>query len=113
MSVKLNPKGIQELKEQLALKLYEGCVDGADILRDNTPIDTKRLWKSTRPLEPTINKFVIRCGIVAGGQSLQGITRETTITRDVVYAIFVNNRTGYIDNCMTEIVNAIEGKLSD
>lgn len=112
MTIKLNQKGIEQLKKQLATKLYDGCSDGAEILRDNTPIDTKRLWKSTRPVEVSINREVIRSGIVAGGLSLTGILRETTIQKDVVYAIFVNNRTGYIDNCIASIVNAIEGELN-
>lgn len=113
MSIQLNQKGIEQLKKELASKLYDGCCDGAEILRDNTPIDTKRLWKSTRPIDVNINRETIRSGIVAGGVSLTGILRETTIQKDVVYAIFVNNRTGYIDNCMASIGSAIEGKLSD
>lgn len=113
MPVTLNQKGIDALKIKLGLKLYEACSDGAAILRDETPIDTKRLWKSTRPIGVSIARNFIRSGIIAGGLSIPGITREQDIKRDVVYAIYVNNRTGYIDNCIPSIVDAIERRLSD
>lgn len=113
MPVTLNRKGIDALKINLGLKLYDACNEASEILRDNTPIDTKRLWRSTRPIAISINRDAIRSGIVAGGMSLKGITREQTITRDVVYAIYVNNRTGYIDNSMPLIIEAIERRLGD
>lgn len=113
MAITLNQKGIDALKIQLGLKLYEACNDASAILRDNTPIDTKRLWKSTRPMGISVSRNAIRCGVVAGGLSLKGINREQTISKDVVYAIYVNNRTNYIDNSMPAIVDAIERRLSD
>ncbi len=113
MSVKLNHKNIEALKIQLGLKLYEGCNDAAEVLKDNTPIDTKRLWKSTRPIGVRITKNAITSGVMAGGMTLPGIIREQNINKDVVYAIYVNNRTGYIDQCIPEITDAIERRLSE
>lgn len=113
MSVKLNHKNIAALKIQLGLKLYDACNDAAEILRDNTPIDTKRLWKSTRPIPIEVNKNAITSGVMAGGATLPGITREKNIRKAVVYAIYVNARTGYIEECVPEIVNAIERRLGE
>lgn len=113
MTVILNQRGIDALKINLGLKLQEGCSDASAILRENTPIDTKRLWKSTRPMGITITRTAIKSGIVAGGLSLFGINREQNIKKDVVYAIYVNNRTGYIDNSITDIVDAIKRRLND
>ena len=113
MGVKLNHKNINALKINLGLKLYEACNNAAEILQDNTPIDTKRLWKSTRPISITVSKNAIRSGVIAGGVTLPGIIREQNIRKDVVYAIYVNNRTNYIDNCIPQIVDAIEQGLSD
>jgi hypothetical protein len=113
VSVKLNHKNIDALKINLGLKLYEGCNDAAAILRNNTPIDTKRLWKSTRPIGITVTKDAIRSGVVAGGVTLPGITREQNINKVVVYAIYVNNRTGYIEECIPQIVDAIERRLGE
>lgn len=113
MSVTLNEQAISHLKIQLGFKLYEGCNDGAAILRENTPIDTKRLWKSTRPMGFRISRDAIKAGIVAGGLSLRGINREQNVMKDVVYAIYVNNRTGYIESSLGEIRQAIEARLSD
>lgn len=111
MPLTLNKKGINALKINLALKLYEGCVDGAAILRENTPIDTKRLWKTTRPMGISITQFAIRSGILAGGQSIKGILREQSIKKDVTYAIYVNNSTNYIEEVLPQIANAIERRL--
>jgi hypothetical protein len=113
MPVILNQRGINALKINLGIKLQMACSDGSAILRENTPIDTKRLWKSTRPMGIEITRNAIKSGIVAGGLSLKGINREQTLTKDVVYAIYVNNRTGYIENSIPEIVSAIKRRLSD
>jgi hypothetical protein len=111
MPVILNKNGINALKINLGLKLYEGCVDGAEILRNNTPIDTKRLWRTTRAMPISITQMAIRCGILAGGMSIKGILREQNIKKDVTYAIWVNNRTNYIEETIPEIARAMERSL--
>ena len=113
MPILINKRGIDALKINLGIKLQAACSDGSAILRENTPIDTKRLWKTTRPMGIEVTRNAIKSGIVAGGLSLKGINREQNITKDVVYAIYVNNRTGYIENSIPEIVNGIERRLSD
>jgi hypothetical protein len=113
MSVTLNKNGINALKINLGLKLHKGCTDGAEILRNNTPVDTKRLWKTTRPMSISITQSAIRCGVIAGGLSIKGILREQNVKKDVTYAIWVNNRTNYIEEVAPEIARAIGRSLSD
>lgn len=111
MPVTLNKANINALKINMGLKLYEGCTEGAQILRENTPIDTKRLWTTTRPMGISITQLAIKSGIIAGGLAIKGINREQNLTRNVSYAIWVNNRTNYIDEVIPEIARAIRSSL--
>lgn len=111
MPVILNKANINALKINMGLKLYEGCVEGANLLKENTPIDTKRLWKTTRPMGISITQLAIKSGIVAGGLAIKGINREQNQIRSVSYAIWVNNRTNYIDEVVPEIARAIRRSL--
>lgn len=108
----INKQALSKLKQELAIRLQQGCESGAEILRDNTPIDTKRLWESTRGDTATISGDVISCRIVAGGLSLYGINRETDIKHEVDYAIFVESRTNYARNSIGQITNAILDNLT-
>lgn len=107
----INKSAFSKFKNKLANRLQSGCDDGAGILRDNTPIDTKRLWESTRSDNVIVNDSVITCRIVAGGLSLYGINRETDIKREVDYAIYVESQTNYARNSLVEITNAIIDNL--
>jgi hypothetical protein len=107
----VNNQALSKLKRELATRLQKGCESGAEVLRDNTPIDTKRLWESTRGDTASINGDLISCRIVAGGLSLYGINRETDIRREVDYAIFVESRTNYARESLGEISKTILDNL--
>lgn len=109
----MNRQAFLKLKQELASKLQKGCEESADILRENTPIDTKRLWESTRAGEVEIKSDSIECQIIAGGESLYGVNREQDIKRDVDYAIFVESRTNYARNSLKDIKNTILDKLAE
>lgn len=113
MKYQLDSTGINKLKHFLAQKLEKGCQLGANELQNYTPIDTKRLYVSTRATNWKINDRSITCSIKAGGEKLPGITREMDISREVDYAIFVEVRTGYISENLGAISNAIVEGLTN
>ena len=112
MKTEINYQNLLKLQASLADKLKEGCDRGANILRDNTPIDTKRLWTSTRGGEATTTGLVTQCRIIAGGSVEYGVTRETDIKREVDYAIFVESRTNYARESLNDIKRVILDSLS-
>lgn len=107
MSSQINSAALLKLKLQLATKLNEGCREAAKLIKETTPIDTQRLYESTRATEPEINKDSISCKVVAGGLELYGVRREQDIRRPVDYAIFVENKYNYIRNQLDQITEAI------
>lgn len=112
VTISINYQNLKKLQKSLETKLEEGCQRSVEILRDNTPIDTKRLWESTRHESVTSNGLVSECKIIAGGESRYGVLRETDIKRDVDYAIFVESRTGYARQSLVAIKNAIVNSLT-
>ena len=109
--ITINKTIVNKLRGQLAQRLQQGCVDAALILRDNTPIDTKRLWSTTRADEVVTDGDYLSCRIVAGGENVPGILRETDIKRDVDYAIFVESRTNYARETLNDIKNVLIDNL--
>lgn len=111
MHLEINQDGIDDFKQQLGKQLLNACEYGAMELQDHTPIDTKRLFTTTRAENLRINNNSISCEIVAGGQRIKGVIREQGFERDVDYAIFVENRTGYITQNLDSIGQAIKNNL--
>lgn len=112
MTISINYQHLKKLQKLLENKLESGCQRGAEILRDNTPIDTQRLWESTRNDSVTTNGLISECKIIAGGESLYGIIKETEIKKEVDYAIFVESRTGYARESLNDIKAAIVKAIS-
>lgn len=112
MNYTVDGKGVEKFKNLLAKKLLAGCQAGAVELQNYTPVDTRRLFTSTRVTNLAIHPVSIACTIRAGGVNLPGELREVGINRDVDYAIFVEVRTGYITENLGTIGQAITGKLT-
>ena len=108
----VNQKELGKLKTRLAQKLQVAVGEGAEVLQDFTPIDTKRLWSTTRASDTTITPTAIHCDLVAGGLRVRGINREQDKERDVSYAIYVEIRQPYIRPNLDAIGNAIASKLT-
>lgn len=111
MQLEINEDGLNEFKQQLAKQLLNACEYGAMDLQDHTPVDTKRLFTTTRADNLKVNKNSISCDIVAGGQRIKGILREQDFERDVNYAVFVETRTGYISNNLDSIGQTVVSNL--
>lgn len=111
MKIEINKVGLSDFKTQLAKSLHDACEYGAMELQDLTPIDTKRLFSTTRAGEATIRDNSISCDIIAGGLRVEGVLREQGIERDVDYAIFVENREGYITNNLGVIGKTVRDNL--
>lgn len=112
MNYSVENAGIERFKNLLAEKLLEGCQAGAVELQKYTPIDTRRLYTSTRAVNLEIHSTSLTCTIRAGGMNLPGELRGIGINRDVDYAIFVEVRTGYITENLGTIGQAITDKLT-
>ena len=109
----MNQKALNELKKQLAASFRIGCEKAVLVIKANTPIDTQRLYETTRVEAEDLDttQEILQLKIVAGGLALAGIRRETGIVRDVDYAIYVERKDGYIASNITEIENAIVGEF--
>lgn len=112
MNYTANSKGVEKFKNLLAEKLLAGCQAGAVELQNYTPIDTRRLFTSTRAVDLEIHPVSLTCTIRAGGVNLPGELREIGINRDVDYAIFVEVRTGYITENLPTIGQTITDNLT-
>jgi hypothetical protein len=104
-------KVFNKLVNELSAKLNNGCQSGVDVLKNNTPVDTQRLYESTRASNVELENDVLKCKIIAGGLSLYGVRRETERVRDVNYAIFLELKYHYIRNCLLPIINQILSSL--
>jgi hypothetical protein len=111
MKIEINEGSLDIFKKGLAQSLQDACEYGAMQLQDFTPIDTKRLFSTTRTEKPVIRTNSITCEIVAGGVRAMGILREQGIERDVDYAIFIETREGYITNNIGAIAKEIKDNL--
>ena len=113
MNLEINQSSLDKLHDILTKRLHRGCSRGSQVLRDNTPIDTKRLWTTTRAeLPTTIQHLISECRIVAGGQEIYGVNREQDIKREVNYAIFVESRTNYARESLNDIKQVIIDSLT-
>lgn len=111
MQLEINKEELSNFKELLAKSLQNACEYGAMKLQDLTPIDTKRLFSTTRAGETTIRDSSISCEIIAGGLRVKGVLKEQGLERDVDYAIFVENREGYITNNLGAIGKTVRENL--
>lgn len=107
MKVEIKQEGIKQLKKQLSKQLFNACEYGSITLQDYTPVDTKRLFTTTRADNLEVYQNSIVCEIVAGGQRSKGVIKEQELDRDVNYAIFVESRTSYITNNLSSIANTV------
>lgn len=100
---------LNALKKQLSQALIKGCENAVLVIKANTPIDTQRLYETTRVDSSYLDNSaeVMEIRIVAGGLAIVGIRREQGIVRDVDYGIYVERRDGYIAASLPEIKNAI------
>jgi hypothetical protein len=103
----MNNDALSSLEELLLSKLQDGCDNAVEVIQANTPIDTKRLYTTTRTDEPIVDSDKLQINIVIGGEELAGILREQGIVKEVDYAIDVERRYQYIGRNLTEIENAI------
>jgi hypothetical protein len=103
----MNNNALSSLEELLLSKLQEGCDNAVEIIQSNTPIDTKRLYTTTRTDEPIVEPDKLQINIVIGGEELAGILREQNKVKEVDYAIHVERKYQYIGRNLTEIENAI------
>ena len=99
---------LESLKKRLVKKLYQGCKNATEIIKEDTPIDTQRLYETVEATQPVIDKNCISCKIVLGGQSIYGVKRETNIKKDVNYAIYVEMRTPFIRPKLNQITQVIK-----
>lgn len=105
-------KTVNQLKRNLTNKLYVGCQKSATIVQDQTPIDTKRLYTSTRAGQVTVDGTSISCKIIAGGEELYGILKEQDILKPVNYALEVEIKYNYMRSCLNQCVDTILHELT-
>lgn len=98
--------------EKLVDNFLDGCEDGALVLQDSTPIDTMRLYESTRVEIENISKDRAAVRIVQGGVELYGIIRERDILKRVDYGLYVIARNNYIRANIEEIKSAIINRMT-
>jgi len=103
----MNYKTLNLLKVELHKRLIKGCEDSVEIIKNNTPIDTKRLYETTRVEEASL----LRAKIMIGGMRLRGILREQNLERNVNYAIFVERKYQYVRQVLSNIESAIISKF--
>lgn len=105
----MNYQKLVELKKQLHSTLVSGCEKAVEIIKEDVPIDTQRLFESTRVDDFEFNESSddLRIDIVAGGIELYGIRREQSILKEVDYAIYVERRDGFMYEKISRITEAI------
>lgn len=95
------------LLDELAPKLQRGCDAGAEFVSEITPIDTGRLFRTPRAIEPVLEGKRIRSGIRLGGQALRGVYKEQTFLRDVDYSLALEIRTPFLRPALPDIGDRI------
>lgn len=108
----MNKQAFSRLEKKLQDKFLEGCKKAVEVIKDSTPVDTKRLWLSTRAevQESNLpNEFKVF--LVAGGIELYGFYREKNILKEVDYAIYLERREGYIRRVLNNIEEAIISEM--
>jgi len=105
----MNQQALTNLKKEIHKALERGCEKAVIVIKANTPIDTQRLYETTRVETEYFDDSadILEVQIVAGGQAIRGVKRETGIIRDVDYGIYVERRDGYIASNINEIEKAV------
>ena len=107
----MNESLFQDLKNELSVALQDSCSELVSLIQDLTPVDTKRLYESTRPMEVVIEGDLIKSGVIIGGIELFGILKEQDIKKMVDYAIYVEYSQFYIQGNMGIIISALLSSL--
>jgi hypothetical protein len=107
----MNENLFEDLRTQLSIALENSCSELVDVVQDLTPIDTKRLYESTRIIPSVIEGDLIKSGVIIGGIELFGILREQDIKRMVDYAIYVEYSQFYIQGNMGIIISSLLSSL--
>jgi len=110
-NVTINQQALNSFVAGLANQFGEAVGDTVPFVQSLTPIDTKRLYNSTRATDPIVSGKLIECDIVAGGISLYGEIREQEIRRDVDYAYWVEIKNPYIRSNLPAIGSEIIANL--
>lgn len=113
MNIEINQDGLRDLAQLLGERLFQGCEDGAEIIKQITPIDTQRLYESTRADNLEINDDQVSCRVVAGGVELYGVRREQNILKEVDYGAEVELRYGYMQSAIRDVEDAIAQRLKN
>lgn len=103
----MNENKFNEIKDIFSESLSSACEELVEIIKDLTPIDTKRLYESTRLIEPSLEGDLIKSGVVIGGIELFGILKEQDIKKMVDYAIYVEYSQFYIQGNMSIILTTL------
>jgi hypothetical protein len=111
--VTINQQALNSFVAGLANQFGEAVGDTVPFVQSLTPVDTKRLYNSTRATDPIVSGKVVQCDIVAGGISLYGEIREQEIRRDVDYAYWVEIKNPYIRSNLPAIGNGIIANLME
>jgi hypothetical protein len=111
--VTINQQMLNSFVASLSKQFGQAVADTVPFVQTLTPIDTKRLYNSTRATEPIVTGKIVQCDIVAGGISLYGETREQEIMRDVDYAYWVEIRNPYIRSNLPAVGQEIIANLME
>jgi hypothetical protein len=105
----MNYQKFVELKRNLHSNLVSGCEKAVEIIKEDVPIDTQRLFESTRVDDSEFNESSddLQVNLVAGGIELYGVRREQSILKEVDYAIFLERRDGFMYEKIQRITDAI------
>lgn len=105
----MNYQAFVNLKQKLHSTLVSGCEKAVEIIKQDVPIDTQRLYESTRIDSDEFNESNdnLSINIVAGGIELYGMRREQAILREIDYGIYVERRDGFMISNIDIITEAI------
>jgi hypothetical protein len=109
--VRINQRSLSNFVAGLTAQFGQACEDTIPFIQELTPVDTKRLYNSTRAEEPVLSGNIIFCDLVAGGVSLYGENREQDVRRDVDYAYWVEIRDAYIRSNLFAIEQELVANL--
>lgn len=99
----------KKLLNAVAAKLNTGIDLSVDILKYNTPIDTQRLYESTRNggIEINYRQNQVLAQILIGGIELYGVRREQNLLKPVNYGLWIEIKYSYIRSSLSEMIQAI------
>jgi hypothetical protein len=97
------------LKRSLHSTLVNGCEKAVEIIKEDVPVDTERLFQSTRIDSEEFNESDdnLQVNIVAGGIELYGVRREQSILREIDYGIYIERRDSFMFSNLSRITDAI------